>query len=284
MNIVLTQMLRSLALAILAGLSLFSCASAPPLHRIRDRLRLPPPPPDAPLYAGFDIADHAPFALRERPPHDDAFRFDPADGAVVRTLRWKDRDFEIVFVCAVGQRDAASALAQLPSILASLGFDAAELATDAHGPGHAVVRHIRQSDRLIAWAQGNVCVAIRQSGETRYNLRRLARELDAAIRAQPPLTDSAFPHLVEVVTPASLDTVKLGAHLQFTLRLKGEEGFLPAGWNIQELGRAFSTWLHVERMTLAIHATRPGAYSITLWVSNKRQLATLSSTRFTVVE
>jgi hypothetical protein len=271
----------TLVCAAAAGLS---CAHAPPAQRIREPLQLPPPPEDAPLFAGIDLLDHVPFALRNRPPHDDAFRFDPDGGAVVRTVCWRDSGFEILFVCAVGQRDAASAAAQLPTVLAGLGFDARELALVAGGPGHAAVGHARHRDRLVAWTQGNVCVAIRQSGEARYDLRDLARAIDAAIREQPPLTDGAFPHLREVVSPGSLDKLKIGAHVQFTLKPEGERGFLPAGWKIRELGRSFSTWLHVDRMTLAIQATRAGSFSITLWVSNKRQLATLASARFKVVE
>ena len=280
MALVIRTMAR-VALVLFAALS--ACAPLPPAQKIREKLRLPPPPADAALYAGLDLLEHVPQKLRERPQYADSVRFDPEVGVLVRTLSWRVYGDEITFVCAVGQRDAAGPSAMLPELVAGLGFVADELAP-GDGLGHASVVHARDPDALVAWSRGNVSMAIRQAGHPLFVLRDVAETLDAKTQAQPPLGEDAFPRLREVKCPNNLERVKLGTHVQFILQPEGETGFLWTGWKINELGRSFAAWLHVDRMIQAIYATRPGAFSITLWVANRRQLATCSSARFTVVE
>ncbi len=280
----MTVVIRAMARAsLLLLISLAACATVPPAQKIRDMLRLPPPPADAPLFAGIDLLEHVPQKLRERPQHADSVRFDPDEGVLVRTLSWRVYGDEITFVCAVGQRDAAAPSAKLPELVAGLGFGADELAAGG-GLGHASVVHARDPDALVAWSRGNVSMAIRQAGHPLFVLRDVAETLDAKLQAQPPLAADAFPRLKEVKSPNDLARIKLGTHVQFMLKPEGETGFLWTGWTIRELGRSFAAWLHVDRMIQAIFATRPGSFSITLWVANRRQLATCSPARFTVVE
>jgi len=269
--------------ALLVALLLAGCVHPPAAQRIRERLKLPPPPEEAPLFAGIDLLEHVPQKLRERSQHADSVRFDPEDGVLVRTLSWRVYGDEITFVCAVGQRDAAAPSARLPELVAGLGFEADELAP-GEGLGHASVVHARDPDALVAWSRGNVSIAIRQVGHPLFVLRDVAETLDAKIQAQPALGADAFPRLKEVKCPNDLGRIKLGTHVQFILKPEGETGFLWTGWTIRELGRSFAAWLHVDRMIQVIFATRPGAFSITLWVANRRQLATCAPARFTVVE
>jgi hypothetical protein len=239
----------------------------------------PVPPGDAPLYAGLDVRQALPAAFSKMQLRDEV-AFDPEEGVVALTQRW--RSFgggpEVRVVCVVGQEGAAPAWEKLWGIAKELAGPAELARTDAYGQFA-----VELPGRLIAWARGNVGVLLHQP-QSVVELPETARALDERIRAQPPLEDAAFPQLREVRVGQDLSKLRVGMHLQYSLVVEGEEGWLAVGVKVHESGRIIPFWLPADKLVIDLVMDRAGTFRLTTWVVNRRLLATMTSAKLMVAE
>lgn len=264
-------------------LLLAACRHAPSAAPIRKKLELDLQRPPAASYAGIDIREALPRELETKDAYGDEVSFDPDEGVVVRHVKWNYYEGALDLYCLVGQSGAAAPARKLPGLLASLGFYAEHLErTDSIGD-YAIHVPSRQ-DRLLVWGRGNIAVVLFQQRMTKFDLARVARWIDEEIQEQPRLSKGAFPKMGKVETAQDLNSVRMGTHIQFTLKPEGERGFLPAGWKIHEVNKTFTVWLDVDGMILDLVATSAGTFTLSTWVINRRQLAVVSRFPVTVVE
>jgi hypothetical protein len=269
------DMLRGVPITLLL---LAGCVGLPPGEKVRRELKLPEPSANAPLYAGFDVLHNPPIELATGQPRSDDIDYDPFRRVVVRNVTWTVFESTLSLTCLMGQEDARSVVAKLASTLASMRIRPETLRRTDRMGDFSVER-----EDLFAWARGNVAIILSQRGESRFNLPSLAQAFDERILDRPGLSRDDFPDLKEVRFLQDIRRIPFGTTLQITLETEGERGFLHAGWMIHG-GRSLTARYHVDTMTFVLIASRVGAFKLSVWVINRRQLATVRSFQLTVVE
>jgi hypothetical protein len=280
-------MWRATAILLLCG-----CASSRPapsaadlLKAMRTQVEFDRWPAENPplLYAGIDLLETIPPELERADLVQDDFEYVNSWQVVTRTIRWRIKGALLTVVCGVGTGTPQQTRLGLLAVLASHAPGGLKLRLDAASP---IPRIVAPDPReATALCRANIFLAVFQSTPVALDPAPLLQEWEQRIHQQPSLLASLHlvPRITEIRPSANPASVKKDSRIIFTLKVDSTETFLPAGIQILENNRRLTWWrIPVHSVHLGIEADAEGAFTLCLWVANRRQLAAVSMQNITV--
>jgi hypothetical protein len=241
-----------------------------------------PKPPGAPMAAGFDILNGIPPEMEAWQLTEDDFDYQSSWQVVTRRIKWRLRGAPLTVICGVGTGSVDQTHRAMLASIASLAPVGEKLKRD---PTASIPRVTAADPRVFtAFCRGNVFIVFAQPAPVNLDPAPVLAEWDKKIQEQPPLFRAMefVPRIQEIKSSRKGNALKKDSRIVFTIKLDGEEGFVPAGIEILENGKRQSYMLHTSALHLGVTANIEGSYTLHLWVANKRQLAAISVQKITV--